>query len=354
MNPFKHLQTRNSISPWDYLWSFLLLTVIASLPAFLYGKRFLQLNNSYFKWYLLYLVLVSSIFVSIVSYRKYVTFDLPIRHLNQATKKVSQGDFSVYLQPIHNDGNISDLDQMFENFNTMVAELGSAETMKNDFVANVSHEFKAPLAVIKSYASTMQEEAEAGSELAGSLQTIIDQTDKMALLVTNVLKLTKIETQAVQPNVQDYDLSRQLTDLILTFEKIWEEKQIALQVEIPDQLRLQTDPEMMVLVWQNLLSNAFKFTPMGGSVTVAAKQVDDGIEVRVKDTGPGMSEETVKKIFEKFYQGDQSHATSGNGLGLALVDRIIHLMAGTISVSSKLGQGSEFKVWLPAKKINII
>lgn len=177
------------------------------------------------KWYLLlYWLLVSLVFTGVIAYQKYIAFDVPLKRLSEATKQVAKGDFSIYLKPMHSAQKYNELDYMFENFNTMVEELGSTETLKNDFVANVSHEFKAPLAVIKSYAGVLQEQVPQDGELDDYVETIIAETDKMALLVTNVLRLNKIENQIIQTTTKEYDVSRQLVDMILTFEKVWEEK----------------------------------------------------------------------------------------------------------------------------------
>ncbi|WP_311407662.1 HAMP domain-containing sensor histidine kinase [Liquorilactobacillus uvarum] len=340
--------TISNISLKGYLGSFVVLMLVSSLPILLYGEYLHELSSSYLKWYLLlYWLLVSLVFTGVIAYQKYMAFDVPLKRLSEATKQVAKGDFSIYLKPMHSVQKYNELDYVFENFNTMVEELGSTETLKNDFVANVSHEFKAPLAVIKSYASVLQERVYNDSELNDYVETIVAETDKMALLVTNVLKLNKIENQIIQTTMKEYDVSRQLVDMILTFEKVWEDKKVTIDVEVPDNIFVKADPEMMEIVWQNLLSNAFKFTSAGGNVSVKARKNSDGIEVEVIDTGCGMDRETAKRVFDKFYQGDTSHSGKGNGLGLTLVERIVTLMSGTVSLSSKVGEGSNFKIWLP-------
>ncbi|GAJ26937.1 sensor histidine kinase [Liquorilactobacillus sucicola DSM 21376 = JCM 15457] len=340
--------TISNISLKGYLGSLVGLMIVSSLPVLLYGEYLHELASSYLKWYLLlYWLLVSLVFTGVIAYQKYIAFDVPLKRLSEATKQVAKGDFSIYLKPMHSAQKYNELDYMFENFNTMVEELGSTETLKNDFVANVSHEFKAPLAVIKSYAGVLQEQVPQDGELDDYVETIIAETDKMALLVTNVLKLNKIENQIIQTTTKEYDVSRQLVDMILTFEKVWEEKKVTINVEVPDDIFVKADAEMMEIVWQNLLSNAFKFTPTGGTVSVKAHKNSDGVEVEVIDTGSGMDKETAKRVFDKFYQGDTSHSEKGNGLGLTLVERIITLMNGTVSLSSKVGKGSNFKIWLP-------
>ncbi|MGP3638902.1 HAMP domain-containing sensor histidine kinase [Lentilactobacillus hilgardii] len=349
MKLFLGKQKQRNVSIAGYLGTLVAFVFFATLPVFLYGEHMKNIENSYLKWYVLYWILVAAIFIAIVSYQKHISFDVPVERLSKAAKKVAKGNFSVYLKPIHSPENYSEIDDLFENFNTMVAELGSTETLKNDFVANVSHEFKAPLAVIKSYANVLQSNPDnLDSEVSSQyIQTIIDETDQMASLVTNILKLNKIENQVIQPTFTTYDLSRQLTDSVLKFESVWETSGIILDVDISDGLQAYADAQMMDIVWQNLLSNAFKFTPAGKSVSIKAQRVTDGIEVSVIDTGEGMSKETIKRAFDKFYQGDTSHSQKGNGLGLAIANRIVSLMDGTISVESEQGTGSRFMVWLP-------
>ncbi|MFT8908973.1 MAG: HAMP domain-containing sensor histidine kinase [Lentilactobacillus diolivorans] len=342
------MRKQRNISIAGYLGTFVVFVFFATLPIFLYGNNSRNIGNSYLKWYVLYWIVVSAIFIGIIAYQKHISFDVPLARLSKAAKSVAKGDFSIYLQPIHSSKNPTEIDNLFEDFNTMVAELGSTETLKNDFIANVSHEFKAPLAVIKSYANALQNNSNNSHPQTDQyIQIIIDETDKMAALITNVLKLNKIENQAIHPTMSTYNVSRQLVETTLTFESIWEAGQISLKVDIPDNLQVTADTEMMNIVWQNLLSNAFKFTLAGQSVSIKAKTVADGIEVSIADTGEGMDQDTINRIFDKFYQGDTSHSQSGNGLGLALVNRIVRLMNGTISVESQVGHGSKFTVWLP-------
>lgn len=277
------------------------------------------------------------------------TYDKPMKELAKAASQVARGDFSVYIPPLHTPNRYDYLDQMILDFDQMVAELGSIETMRTDFVANVSHEIKTPLAAIQNYAQLLQSPRLPPEDQQAYVSAIIDSTHRLSTLVSNILRLNKLESQRLTPQVRPYDLCRQLSDCALGFEAVWEEKDIAFDVELEDRAVIEADADLMALVWNNLLSNAFKFTEPGGRV--ALRQVSDGsgVTVSVSDTGCGIPEETQKHIFDKFYQGDTSHATEGNGLGLALAQRVLQLSGGEITVDSQVGKGTTFSVFLPAR-----
>jgi len=261
-------------------------------------------------------------------------------------RAVAQGDFTVAVQPVHKKNKFDYMDLMFEDFNRMVQELGSIETMKDDFIANVSHEIKTPLSVIRSYASALQKEGLSDQQRREYAQTIAAASESLSTLISNILKLNKLENQEIVPNAVPYDLTRQLSDCALYHEEQWEKKRIDFDAQLEERVMIVADESMLEIAFNNLISNAIKFTEPGGRVVLRQEKDGGEVVVTVSDTGCGMDEETTKRIFDKFYQGDTSHSGEGNGLGLALARRVIEISGGSIAVHSVPGEGSEFTVRL--------
>ena len=265
-------------------------------------------------------------------------YQKPIEEFSEAARKVASGDFSVYLAPHHTADKSTHLDVLFADFDKMVEELGSIETLKTDFFSNVSHEIKTPLAIIQNNAELLQKESLTDEQRKEYAETICHATKRLSNLITNMLKLNKLEKQAIQPQPQIYDVCEQLCSCALQFEDMWEDKGIEFIADIEDCAKIEADAELMDLVWTNLLSNALKFTPPGGTITLLQTSEPEEVMISIKDTGCGIDEETLCHIFDKFYQGDTSHSTEGNGLGLALVQRILQLSDGSITVDSTEGK----------------
>lgn len=273
-----------------------------------------------------------------------ITYEVPMKKLAQASKQVAQGDFSVYVPTIHTPDQYDYLDGMILNFNSMVEELGSIETLKTDFISTVSHEMKTPVAKIKSYSELLQINHLTKQEIKEYSFAIERATNNLTNLMNNILRLNKLENQVIVSNYDNYNLYNQLSECVLQFDTILDEKQIELSFQLEENLSVVLDQELMELVWNNLLSNAVKFTPERGSIAIWNVVEKDYLHIYISDTGCGIAQKNIPHIFDKFYQEDPSHTIKGNGLGLSLVKKILLLMEASISVTSEIGQGTTFKL----------
>lgn len=292
-------------------------------------------------------VVVSGIAVGVVGFT-YKRFILkPVEKLTDAAQKVAEGDFSVRLAPMRKDGKKDEFELLFEDFNTMVSELNSTEILKKDFISNVSHELKTPLAVIQNFSTMLQSDGLSEAERKEYASKISEATKGLSVLVTDILQLSRLENQKIVVNRKNYNLSEQLCRCIIGFEQVWESKNIEINTDLDVSIETYADESLLDIVWNNLLSNALKFTPERGTVEISSKTENGYAVVSVSDSGCGMTEHDLKHIFDKFYQADTSHATKGNGLGLALVYEIITLLKSEITVDSTPDKGSRFTVKIP-------
>lgn len=291
-------------------------------------------------------IILTILFCIIDSVRRYFMVTKPVKTIQEGIERVVKGDFTTRIEHVHGENSDNEFDVIITGLNTMIEELSGVETLRTDFIANVSHELKTPLAVMQNYGTLLQNPDLSEEQRIEYGKAIQEQTKRLSSLVMNILKLNKLENQQIYPNVEKYYLGEQLCECMLEFESLWEEKNIEIEVDIEEDAKIEADKELLSLVWHNLLSNALKFTEPDGKVTLALHLDEKYAYVEVKDTGCGMDAETGKNIFKKFYQGDTSHATKGNGLGLALVKRVIDICGGEIAVSSQLGEGSTFTIKL--------
>lgn len=289
-------------------------------------------------------IFLSVLFTVIDAVRRKFTTERITKHIAEGAKKLVQGDFSVRIAPVSSLSVDENFNEIIACFNTMARELSGVETLRTDFIANVSHEMKTPLSVMQNYGTLLQMPNLEESKRMEYAKGVAEGSRRLADMMTNILKLNKLEKQQIYPKTEEYDLGEQLCECLLQFENVWEEKNIEIETEIAEDVKVRTDGELLLLVWNNLFSNAFKFTSEGGKVKLVLEANENYVIVKVKDTGCGMSSEIGAHIFEKFYQGDTSHAMQGNGLGLALVKRVIDILNGEISVESEIGKGSTFVV----------
>ncbi len=342
-------QPKKKTSSWaGYVLFFLTIavTVGVALTIFVVVNRNSDGNSAVIAFTMLAVIVVISLLCTGIDIvRRKIMIDAPVRKILQATERIAKGDFSVRLETAHTYETYDDYDLIMENVNAMAAELSKSEILKADFVSNVSHELKTPLAIIQSYAKLLEKEGLSEELRIKYAQTICAAAKRLNDLVGNILKLNKLEHQELTPETEAVRLDEMLAEAVLGFEELIEQKELTLSCEL-DEATVVSSKSYLEIVWNNLLSNAVKFTEKGGTIGVSVKKSADGAIVTVSDTGCGISPETGARIFDKFYQGDTSHSGEGNGLGLALVKKVIDVLGGEISVSSEVGKGSVFTIVL--------
>ena len=291
-----------------------------------------------------FVVLLTIIALHVFSVARKFMVGRPVRKLQAAARQVASGDYSVRL-PAHPEAAKRDeFDVLYEDFSTMVEELASTELLKQDFISNVSHELKTPLAVMQNYATILQSDGLSDADKRECAEKIANACQRLSVMVSNILQLNRLENQKILTQKKPYNLSEQISRCAIGFAQVWEEKDIEVESDLDQNIILNSDDELLDIVWNNLISNALKFTPNGGTIHISAQQEQGFAVVKFEDTGCGIDEKSIKHIFEQFYQADTSHVTQGNGLGLALVQKIIDLLCGSISVLSTPGVGSLFAV----------
>ncbi|MBE6532011.1 MAG: HAMP domain-containing histidine kinase [Ruminococcaceae bacterium] len=288
-------------------------------------------------------VIITAIFKTVDYIRRKIMIERPVKIITETAEKIMKGDFSVRVKSMHGAG-MEGFNQIAEAINSMAEELSGVETLRTDFIANVSHEMKTPLAVMQNYGTLLQSHDLSEEKRMEYAKAITDASRRLADMMTNILKLNRLENQQIYPNPTTFDLGEQLCESLLQYESTWERKNIEIQTDIAENIFVSADAELLSLVWNNLFSNAFKFTDEGGRVSLALSADEEYATVKISDTGCGMSADVGAHIFEKFYQGDTSHATQGNGLGLALVKRVVDIIQGEICVESTIGVGTTFTV----------
>ncbi len=289
-------------------------------------------------------VVLSVAFTLIDLLRRKLTTEKATRHIAAATRELVRGNFDTRIALVGKLISDDNFNEIIDCFNKMAQELGSLETLRTDFIANVSHEMKTPLAVMQNYGTLLQTPGLSEEKRLEYAKGVTDGSRRLADMMTNILKLNRLENQQIYPQSTRFDLGEQLCECLLQFESVWEQSEIEIETDLAEAVTVEADSELLSLVWNNLFSNAFKFTPPGGSVAVTLTGDSEFATVQIRDTGCGMTAEVGSHIFEKFYQGDTSHATAGNGLGLALVKQVIDILRGEITVESTPGKGSVFTV----------
>jgi len=263
--------------------------------------------------------------------------------ISEATKEIAKGNFTIHL---NEEIRAKEIRLMAHNFNIMVKELNNTELLRNDFIENVSHEFKTPLSAIDGYVTLLQDPTLTTEKKELYIEKILSNTKRLSSLTGNILLLSRLDHQEISTQKKDYSLDEQLREVLLLFESEWVSKNLSLDINL-DTVRFFGNSELLAQVWQNMIGNAIKFVPMNGNIRIILREDQNFIKVAIVDNGIGLNEEVKKRIYEKFYQGDPSRSIAGNGLGLTLSKHIVELHQGTIDVSSKEGKGTTFVISLP-------
>ena len=336
-------------SVWKYIVLFAFMSFVITCN-FLLFMQFVPLEDAELKSassLTMYNVLFLTLLICI-AYEVYHRFRIerPVKRILDGMEKIIEGDFTTRIPYLRGEGSSNEFDAIIKGLNHMAEELSGVETLRTDFISNVSHELKTPLAVIHNYGTMLQNPALSEKEQQEYARTVTEQTRKLSALITNILKLNRLENQQIYPEKKEYNLTEQICECLLGFEQAWEKKDLEIETDLEEDVLICQDAELLSLVWNNLFSNAVKFCKEQGKVGISVKTEESMVVVSVSDEGCGISPEVGAHIFEKFYQGDTSHATQGNGLGLALVKRVIDIVGGDIHVQSVPGEGTTFRVRL--------
>ncbi|MBO5312513.1 MAG: HAMP domain-containing histidine kinase [Clostridia bacterium] len=338
---------KSSLTVTGALIFFALIASVIQIAILTYDYIIKRTTNKLIIAVLILIIVISLSVICVVidAIRRRVSIDRPVSQILDATEKIAQGDFSVRLTPSHPYEKYNELDFIMENINSMAEELNKSSVLKIDFISNMSHELKTPLAIIKNYATLIQDESLDSEERRKCAAAMHQASERLSILINSILKLNKLESHNAIPDISKFNLTSALSSAIVEHEELIEKKKLTLECELDDVVAVSS-LSCLEIVWNNLLSNAIKFTDEGGAITVTLKKRDRDVIIKVSDTGCGISPKSGKRIFDKFYQEDTSHRQEGNGLGLSLVKRVIDILGGEISVESELGKGSCFTVIL--------
>lgn len=340
---------KKSLKMWFYFTLIVLgilvvsFLIMVALVYIFYRSSLENFNPEVSKYLVIPFLLTGIVVGTVISIFVSKRFLSPIDRINRAFTKVSKGDFKVRLPK---ESKIKEIAEMNRSFNSMVMELSNIETLRSDFISNVSHEFKTPIAAIDGYATLLENPDISESERAQYTEKILSNSKKLVSLSENILYLSKIENRNFIDETAPYRLDEQIRKELLLLEPMWSKKNIDFDISLPKITYVGNEP-LLRHVWHNLFTNAIKYSGEGGKIKISLFAKDKKIIFSISDNGVGMSEDVKKHIFEKFYQGDTARKSEGNGLGLTLVKRILDTEGGEISVESELGKGSEFTVILP-------
>ena len=341
----KKLRPKLGVQPYYYLLALAEVIIAAGLALLLNWLLEDVLEFRLAPW--LWVVVFSVILCAVLGWLMSALFFGPIARLSRAMRQVGAGDFSIRLET---SSRIREVRDTYDNFNLMTQELGATEIIQTDFVSNVSHEFKTPINAIEGYATLLQSGSQS-SDQAMYVDKILLNTRRLNELVSNILLLSRVDNQAISTNRTRFRLDEQIRQAIVLLEPKWSEKELDLDVDL-ETLEYAGNESLLLHVWMNLIDNAIKYDPYGGLLRLRLNRRADSIVFTVEDSGPGIAPEAQKHIFDKFYQADSSRMSEGNGLGLALVKRVLDVCGSAVYVENLPEAGCRFTVTLPPEPIS--
>ena len=328
--------------------TFLIIILSAIIAIYLNSRE--QMKDSkhisvimFFLW-----ITVCTILANLILYHKMRKVFRSVEALSEAADEVAKGDFSISVEQkehLH----IAEIEDMYDSFNQMVRDLGTIETLRKDFVSNVSHEIKTPIAAIDGYAMLMQDQSLTDEERRDHLESIRYNCHRLTALTGNILMLSRLDNGTMIPKKEPFRLDEQIRKVVLSMEDAWTAKQLELDIDM-DPVTYVGDEDLIYHIWTNIIGNAIKFSNQKGLLQIRMEDnpSETGVVcVTIRDSGIGLTSEQMRHMYDKFYQGDKSHSSEGNGLGLALVKQITTLLHISMSVKSKRGQGTAFILELP-------
>ena len=326
----------------SYIVFLITVTVVVSIGILIFSKVKDFETSILAIFVLLYILFTALIFFIIDYIRRNIIIQKPLNDILDATNLISKGEFDIKLKPRHNYNNYDELDKIMININKMAIGLRNDEILKKDFISNFSHEIKTPIAIMNGYINLLKRNEMSKEERDEYIDKLYNSSINLSNLISNILKLNKLENSEIELN--DVNLSNVLENVIISYDELINNKKINLDIDMDDRLIKYTNESFIQLIFSNLISNAIKFSNYEGIVEIKLKNKNDYIEFMVKDNGIGMSKDTIIHIFNRFYQGDTSHKTEGNGLGLSMVKKAIDRLGYKISIESEEEKGSTFVV----------
>ncbi|MBR6288087.1 MAG: HAMP domain-containing histidine kinase [Acholeplasmatales bacterium] len=326
----------------SYIVFLITVTVVVSIGILIFSKVKDFETSILAIFVLLYILFTALIFFIIDYIRRNIIIQKPLNDILDATNLISKGEFDIKLKPRHNYNNYDELDKIMININKMAIGLRNDEILKKDFISNFSHEIKTPIAIMNGYINLLKRNEMSKEERDEYIDKLYNSSINLSNLISNILKLNKLENSEMELN--DVNLSNVLENVIISYDELINNKKINLDIDMDDRLIKYTNESFIQLIFSNLISNAIKFSKYEGIVEIKLKNKNDYIEFMVKDNGIGMSKNTIIHIFNRFYQGDTSHKTEGNGLGLSMVKKAIDRLGYKISIESEEEKGSTFIV----------